>query len=102
EALTRVSEENDDSVPNPKLDERRRAGRAMFFVCLTSDHGTGTRYRLRCTLSRVNAYISAVGPGTTLPKGMTRAPGSFKISCSDGSPWTIRSGTIWPGDNGNT
>ena len=29
------------------------------------DHGTGIRYRLRCTLSRVKAYISAVGPGTT-------------------------------------
>ena len=65
-------------------------------------HGTGTRYKLRCTLSRVKAYVSAVGPGSTLLDGITRAPGSFKISCSDGSPWTILSGTIWPGANGKT
>jgi hypothetical protein len=54
----------------------------------------GILYRLRCTLWRVKAYVSAVRPGTTFLKGITRAPGSFKISCSDGSPSTILSGTI--------
>src|SRR5207253_1556762 len=65
-------------------------------------HGTGTRYKLRCTLLRVKAYISAVGPGATSLAGITRTPGSFKISCSDVSPWTIVSGTKWPGANGKT
>jgi len=65
-------------------------------------HGTGTRYRLRCTLSRLKAYISAVGPGATSLAGIMRTPGSFKISCSDLGQWRILSGTGWPGDNGKT
>ena len=45
----------------------------------TPDHGTGIRYRLRCTLSRVKAYVSAVRPGTTSVDAITRTPGSFKF-----------------------
>ena len=86
----------------PEREDLEVQSRGTTASSKTPDHGTGTRYRLRCTLSRVKAYISAVGPGTTLLKGITRAPGSFNISCSDGSPWTILSGTRWPGANGKT
>ena len=50
------------------------------------NHGSGMRYRFRCTVSRENAYTSADGPGRAFGVSMTRTPGSLASSSSDRKP----------------
>src|SRR4029078_2687511 len=103
EYACREAQPMDRIVCDPEEDRNSRETRGSRICLLTTpDHGTGIRYRLRCTLSRVKAYVSAVRPGATSVDAITRTPGRFTISCSVGSPSIQLSGRGRPGVNGKT